>query len=288
MAEVWTVLKILEWTTDYFQQRGIDDGARREAELLLADTLDLDRVGLYLNFEKPLHQHELDSYRSKVKRRAAREPVQYILGSTEFWSLPFKVVPGVLIPRADTEVLVEEAVKKIESDNRVLDIGTGSGAIAISLAKEIEGLSVDALDLSEEALVIARENAELNGVTGQIKFHQGEMAAFNENGFDVIVSNPPYIPASDIEGLMQEVKDHEPRMALDGGEDGLDFYRQLATMAERALNRGGWLMVEVGIDQASDVSALFVDNGLTECTVRDDYSGIPRVVIVRLPVNDNQ
>lgn len=278
MTERWTVLKILKWTTDYFAGKDIGS-ARLEAELLLAATLGLDRVGLYVNFERPLDASELASFREQVQRRAQREPVQYILGETEFWSLTLHVGPAVLVPRADTEVLVEEALTRIEGPARILDVGTGSGAIAIALAHEKTATIVTALDCSEAALEIAHANAERNGVADRLTCVVGDLADLPLGPFEMVVSNPPYIPTADCEELMPEVRDHEPRLALDGGADGLTAYRQLAAQAGKVLVPGGWMLVEVGVDQAADVAALFVAAGLTDVHHRDDYSGIPRVVM---------
>lgn len=278
MTESWTVLKILQWTADYFAGKEIDS-ARFEAELLLAATLDLDRVGLYVNFERPLDAAELEAFRELVQRRAKREPVQYILGETEFWSLPFNVSPAVLVPRADTEILVEEALSRIDGTARLLDVGTGSGAVAIALAHEKPETLVTAIDCSESALEVARVNAERNGVADRVTCLAGDLADLPSGPFEMVVSNPPYIPTADCEQLMPEVRDHEPRLALDGGDDGLTAYRQLTAQAGKILVPGGWLLVEVGIDQAADVSALFKAAGLTEVTHRDDYSRIPRVVM---------
>ncbi|MBW2688396.1 MAG: peptide chain release factor N(5)-glutamine methyltransferase [Deltaproteobacteria bacterium] len=280
MAERWTVLKILQWTADYFSGKEIDS-ARLEAELLLAATLGLDRVGLYVNFERPLNNDELTAFRERVKRRAQREPVQYILGETEFWSLMFNVNPAVLVPRADTEVLVEESLARIEGSARVLDVGTGSGAIAIALAHEKPEIQVTALDCSEPALEVARDNARRNGVAERVTCLVGDLASLPPGPFAMVVSNPPYIPSGDWQKLMPEVRDHEPRLALDGGDDGLEAYRQLVMQAGQVLIPGGWLLVEVGINQATDVSALFKVAGLVEIGQRDDYSGIARVVMGR-------
>jgi release factor glutamine methyltransferase len=278
LTERWTVLKILQWTADYFAGKQIDS-ARLEAELLLAATLGMDRVGLYVNFERPLDAAELAAFRDQVQRRAQREPVQYILGETEFWSLPFNVSPAVLVPRADTEVLVEEALTRIEGFARVLDVGTGSGAIAIALAHEKTEILVTALDCSEQALEVAQANAERNGVADRVTCLAGDLADLPPGPFEMVVSNPPYIPTGDLAQLMPEVRDHEPRLALDGGDDGLSAYRQLAAQAGKVLVPGGWLLVEVGIDQAADVETLFGAAGLTEIKYREDYSGIPRVVM---------
>ena len=280
MTERWTVLKILQWTADYFAGKEIAS-ARLEAELLLAATLDLDRVGLYVNFERPLDSSELAAFREQVQRRAKGEPVQYILGETEFWSLPFTVSPAVLVPRADTEVLVEEALSRIEGPVHLLDVGTGSGAIAVAMAHEKPEIQVTALDCSEEALHVARGNAERNGVAERVSCLAGDLAELPPGPFAMVVSNPPYIPTADCEQLMTEVRDHEPRLALDGGEDGLTAYRQLTSQSGEILLAGGWLLVEVGIGQAEDVVALFEAAGLAEISSRDDYAGIPRVVAGR-------
>ena len=278
MTERWTVLKLLQWTADYFRDKGIES-PRLDAELLLSATLEMDRVALYVNFERPLIADELARYREKVRRRADREPIQYILGETEFWSLPFSVNPSVLIPRADTEVLVEEALKRIDGCSNVLDVGTGSGAIAVALAHDQPELRVTALDCSAEALEVARGNARRNGVLEHVDCLAGDLNSLPPGPFDMIVSNPPYIPSRNWEQLMPEVRDHEPRLALDGGEDGLEAYRRIAVQALKILSPGGWLLVEVGIGQAAVVSALFKAAGLSHVAQRDDYAGIPRVVM---------
>jgi release factor glutamine methyltransferase len=278
--ECWTVLKLLQWTADYFRGKKIDS-ARLDAELLLSATLGMDRVTLYVNFERPLNADELSRYREKVQRRASREPVQYILAETEFWSLPFNVNSAVLIPRADTEVLVEEALKRIDGCCRVLDIGTGSGAIAIALAHERPKVHVTAIDCSAAALEVARGNAQRNRVEDRVACLAGELKSLPPGPFDMIVSNPPYIPSRDWEQLMPEVRDHEPRLALDGGDDGLEAYRLIAVQAVQILSPNGWLLVEVGIGQAAVVSALFRAAGLSDVLQRDDYAAIPRVVMGR-------
>lgn len=280
MAETWTVVKILQWTADYFQSRGLE-GGRRDAELLLGAVLGLDRVGLYLNYDRPLEAAELADYKARVVRRAQHEPVQYILGETEFWSLPFTVNPTVLVPRPDTEVLVEEALRCAPAAERILDVGTGSGAIAVALAHELPAARVEALDISSAALIVAGENARRNGVAERIRFFEGDLARLPLGPFDLIVSNPPYIPAADLAGLMPEVRDFEPRLALCGGNDGLDCYRLLATQAPNCLTPAGWLLLEVGIDQAEAVRDLLTAAGLTDSFCRNDYAGVARVVGAR-------
>ncbi|TLM67348.1 MAG: peptide chain release factor N(5)-glutamine methyltransferase [Deltaproteobacteria bacterium] len=280
MAESWTVLKLLRWTAEYFAGRGVDS-PRLDAELLLADLLQLDRVGLYLNFERPLQADELGAFRERVRRRAGREPLAYILARTEFWSLPLKVTPAVLIPRPDTELLVEEALKRPSGPARVLDVGTGSGALAIALAHERPAWRVTAVDLSPAALAVAAENARTNGVAERIDFAEADLAALPGGPYELVVANPPYIPVADLAGLMPEVRDFEPRLALAGGVDGLDAYRALARQAGRLLTPGGWLLVEVGIDQAAAVRELFAAAGLAEIFTARDLAGIERVVGAR-------
>lgn len=277
MAESWTVLKVLRWTAGYLGERGVE-GARLDAELLLCDLLKLDRVGLYLNYDRPLDGPELAAYRERVGRRARREPLQYILGRTEFWSLSFEVSPAVLIPRPDTEVLVEEALARVSDPVSILDVGTGSGAIAVALAHELPGTHVQALDLSPEALAVAARNARLNGVQDRVETVQGDLFDLPEGIWGLILSNPPYIPAEDIRGLMPEVRDFEPLGALDGGPDGLVCYGALARQAPQRLKPGGWLLCEVGVGQAADVEALLRAEGFEEVFSRADYAGIARVV----------
>ncbi|WP_432822015.1 peptide chain release factor N(5)-glutamine methyltransferase [Trichloromonas sp.] len=285
MAETWTVLKILQWTAGYFKEKGIE-GGRLDAEVLLANALGLDRVGLYLNFDRPLSADEQAVFRQQVSRRARREPVQYILGETEFWSLALRVSPDVLIPRADTEVLVEEALKKGAGACSLLDVGTGSGAIAVALASELPEARIEAVDLSSAALAVASDNARRHGVDGRIVFREADLYGLNGGPFDLILSNPPYIPTGDMADLMPEVRDFEPQLALRGGDDdGLAAYRSLAAASARLLHPGGWLLVEVGIGQADAVRRLFEQAGLSELYVRDDYAGVPRVVGGRKPVS---
>jgi release factor glutamine methyltransferase len=281
LTETWAVLKTLQWTTGYFREKGIE-GGRLDAELLLAHVLGLDRVGLYLQFDRPLNTTELTEFRGLVGRRARREPLQYILGKVEFWSLSLHVSPAVLIPRPDTELLVAEALKRAPEAAAVLDVGTGSGAIAIALAHERPDLTVTALDLSSEALAVAEGNARQLGVAARMAFHQGDLGEFDGGPFDLIVANPPYIPAADLADLMPEVRDFEPLQALDGGADGLACYRRLLPMVERVLTSGGWLLLEIGIDQAPFVQAMLRDSHLfADPFTARDLSGIERVVGAR-------
>ena len=277
MAETWTLLRLLRWTTNFFDEKGIDN-PRLDAELLLAHCLNLDRVGLYLNYDRPLTAVELDTIRPLVKRRGQREPLQYLLGSTEFWSLKFKVTPDVLIPRADTEILIEEALSHAAAAGSLLDVGTGSGAIVISLATELSDWTLTGLDISPQALRVARDNVASHQLEQRVKLVEGDLAELPQQQYDLIVSNPPYIARSEWDELMPEVRCFEPELALLAEADGLICYQQLAAQAAQHLSTDGWLLVEIGCRQATAVQDLFSAAGLTNLFVRDDYSGQPRVV----------
>ncbi|MDY0213151.1 MAG: peptide chain release factor N(5)-glutamine methyltransferase [Desulfuromonadaceae bacterium] len=277
MVKLWSVLEVLRWTTTYLQGKSVEN-PRLDAELLIGAALGKDRVDVYLSYDQPLQQAELDAVRALVKRRALREPLQYILGQVEFWALPFKVTPAVLIPRADTEILVEEGLKVLEQQSgAVLDVGTGSGAVAIALAHSAK-VSVCALDISAEALQIAHINAQNNGVAELLTFVQADLHALGQGSYRLLVSNPPYITSAQMQELMPEVAQHEPELALHGGEDGLDAYRSLARQAPTVLETGGWIVVEVGQGQADAVADIFRAGGLKRCYQRCDYAGIARVV----------
>lgn len=280
-SEKWDVLKILTWTKGYLAEKGVEN-PRLEAEWMLCEALSLDRVGLYLNFDKPLSEAELAAYRGMVARRGRREPLQYILGSQEFMGLDFQVSPAVLIPRHDTEVLVSEAAKRGAGSRSILDIGTGSGCVAIALAKALPEAEISSVDISGEALAVARGNAERNGAA--VQFFQGSLfEPFSGQRFDMVVSNPPYIPKAELATLQQEVRGFEPLGALDGGADGLDFYRGITAAAPDYLNPRGWLLFEVGAGQAPEVLELLNSGGFrADSFVELDPAGIERVVGGRL------
>ncbi len=275
--EIWTTLKVLNWTKEFLAVKGVEN-ARLEAEWLLCDATGLDRVGLYLNFEKPLNDAELSSFRAMVARRGRREPLQHILGTQEFCGLEFEVTPDVLIPRHDTETLVHEALSRKSDARALLDIGTGSGCIAIALARQLPAAAVTATDISESALAVARRNAERHGVA--IEFLKGSLfIPVTGRRFDLIVSNPPYIPTKDIAGLEPEVRDYDPHSALDGGGDGLDIYRRLVPEASGYLKPGGCLLMEVGIGQADDIIRLINETGgYEQAFTASDPGGVTRVV----------
>lgn len=287
----WTISELLRVTTDYLKKKGIDS-PRLSAEILLAHQLDLNRVKLYLDFDRPLQDEEVAGFRLLVRRRLNREPIQYITGIQEFWSLAFTVAPPVLIPRPESELLVEEALSLIGRKNlpgdrnpKILDLGTGSGALAISLAKEVKGIGLWASDISEEALRIARLNACKHGVEDRIVFSQGDLwEPFAEEGltFDLVLSNPPYIDSGSFDSLPPEVRDHEPRTALDGGEGGMLFIERIIREGPDFLERGGWLLVEMDPDQTTSALTLIEESGqYSEQRRIKDYSHRYRVVVAR-------
>lgn len=278
------VADLLRTTADWFSGRGIGSG-RLDAELLLGHVLRLERLQLYTSFDRPLDSTELDAFRTLVRRRGGdREPVAYILGTKEFYSRDFAVDGRVLIPRPDTEVLVDVVLERIDADSEgvVVDYGTGSGAIAVTLAAEREGLRVLAVDLSPDALEVARANAATHGVDGRIGFVRSD--GFDRlpdrfvGGLAAIVANPPYIPLQDQPTLAPEIMKHEPPGALFPGEDPLLHYRRIAAEGARWLAPGGFATVEVGQGQADDVVTLFQEAGWTDVDVRADLARIARVV----------
>lgn len=272
----WTTLKVLDWTKTYLTEKGIEN-ARLEAEWLLCEVLSLNRVGLYLNFDKPLQEDELATFRSMVARRAKREPLQHILGTQEFMGLEFSTTAAALIPRHDTEVLVTEALRAAPAARRVLDIGSGSGCIAIVIARNLPDATVISVDISPEAIELARCNAVRNEV--RVDFRQGSIfEPVQGERFDLIVSNPPYISEADIEKLQPEIRDFEPMIALAGGADGLDFYRHIIPLAPDHLTPGGWLLLEVGAGQSEEVTEIFANNSFSAIFSTKDPAGIDRVV----------
>ncbi|MBN2467996.1 MAG: peptide chain release factor N(5)-glutamine methyltransferase [Deltaproteobacteria bacterium] len=255
-ARFLTVLSLLNETTPSLS-RYCPDTPRLDAEVILAHVLETDKTGLYLWPQRRVSQREYEQFQALICRRTQGEPVAYIVGRKEFWSLPFRVTEAVMIPRPQTETLAEAALEIFPPDAspRILEIGTGSGAISVALARELPRASLIATDISFEALSVARQNAAANGVTS-IQFLHGDLFAPLEEGhdfFDLILSNPPYIPSGDITALPRGIRDYEPHIALDGGKDGLDHYRAIAETAHRYLKPGGGLLVEVGDTQSHAV-----------------------------------
>ncbi len=278
----WTIGSILTWTKQYFADKGVAS-PRLDAEVLLSHILGKDRMYLYVNFDQPLAADELAAFREAVKKRAQRVPVAYITGRKEFFGLSFRVTPAVLIPRPDTEVLVETALRRLQERENplLLDVGTGSGAIIVSLLHKLPAARGVATDIAPDALAMAADNAARLGVAERIEFCRGDLfAPLAGRVFDAIVSNPPYIAAKELAGLDPELG-YEPRGALAGGADGLDFYRRLTAGAAALLKPGGFLAVEVGAGQAAPVAALAVPaTGLTVAETVKDYAGVERVVVL--------
>ena len=318
-----TVLEAIQKSTDFLAKKGVES-ARLNAELLLAHQLNLPRMKLYLNFDRVLTAAETDGLRELVKRRAAREPVQHITGSTSFCGCEISVSRHALVPRPETEMLAELGWKflakhrsptRLEDDSQkharpeagaptALDFGTGTGCIAIALAAKCLTARIAALDISPDALALARENAAQNKVAERIEFllgdgfaalegrwgeHPREVKSDSQNGspgvsphqFDLIISNPPYIASAEIETLNAEVKDFDPRGALDGGADGLDFYRRLVKEAGPFLKPAGKIMVEFGDGQADDLKQIFAAEKWIVEAVQEDYSHRARILVAR-------
>lgn len=259
------------------EQAGIAD-AKTDVFLLLEAAAGITKSEYLLDPDKVLTASESELFGGFLERRMQHEPCQYIIGHTEFYGLPFLVNEHVLIPRQDTELLVEEALKMTEEDSKVLDLCTGSGAIAVAIKHSRPGAAVTALDLSKEALETAKKNAEQNGCEIELSVSDLFAGLDAERKFDVIVSNPPYISEAEYETLMPEVKDHEPSLALLAGEEGLDIYRRLIAEAPRYLVKGGALLVEIGCSQAEAVSGFFKENGFNGIRVIKDLAGLDRVV----------
>jgi release factor glutamine methyltransferase len=283
-----TVLDLLNWSTNYLKDHQIEN-PRLNAELLLARSLSLSREGLYMQLQDQLNEEEKEVYVSLIRRRISGEPLQYILKNQEFWSINLKVDTRALIPRPETELLVEQCLfilskTPFSQTLSILEIGTGSGAIAIALAKEKKDIFLVATDISRDALGLAKENAESAGVQNQIKFVNGDLfdpfCLFKKRGpFDLILSNPPYINRPEIHTLAKDVRDYEPIIALDGGEDGLDFYRRIISQAPFYLREKGWLLLEIGQGQSKKVAEQIERRGVfLKPQILPDLSGIERVV----------
>lgn len=283
--EDWTVLSMLEWGTEYFKKQGIPD-PRLSIEWLLAETLQVKRLDIYLNFDRPLSQSELDKIRPLVKKRAKHIPLQYIIGHTDFMTARIKVTPDVLIPRIETEQLVEIILDEYPSDStdqiNVLDIGTGSGCIPIALKMERPGWNVDALEISEEALAVARENAEINET--DITFVQGDILKWEklaiEKSYDVIVSNPPYVLPDEKNELEKQVVTHEPSLAL-FCENIEEMYGNIIKFSENHLKKNGKLYLEIH-EKYNNRILQFFDDTLWKTSLLKDYDKKPRFIIAML------
>ena len=290
--KTWTIKEILDWSAGYLNKVG-SSSARLDAEILLAETLNLKRIELYVNFERPLSPDERDDFRSLLKRRAQLEPIAYILGEKEFYGEVFKVTKDTLIPRPDTEHLVDFSVEYLkgvsaeEGPLKALEVGVGSGCIAGSILKNVENVSLVGWEVSSEALVVANENAQRLEIDS--RFDVVNQDALIEEPwesteqFDLIVSNPPYIDTDEVGVMAQETIKYEPRLALFAESKGLEFYSMFAKNAQKKLKPGAPIAVEIGYNQKASVVELFESNGWENVEVRQDYAGHPRVVIAFKP-----
>ncbi|AQV00395.1 MULTISPECIES: peptide chain release factor N(5)-glutamine methyltransferase [Desulfococcus] len=288
-APPWTILNILKWTTSYFTSHNVEN-PRASAEILLAHVLGVKRIDLYIRYDQPLIPAELSRFKATIRRRVRREPVAYIVGEREFWSMPIAVTPDVLIPRPETECLVETALATLSSGpgehqgapTGILELGTGSGAVVLALAAELKKAVFTATDRSLRAIAVARRNARRFSLEPRIRFFCGDwFACLRPQGlhFDMILSNPPYIPTAEIDRLQPEVARYEPRGALDGGADGLTSIRAIIGRAHHYLRSGGYLLLEIGYDQKADIESLAGEHSTyVQLDFIRDYSGHDRVV----------
>lgn len=283
--ESWTILKVLDSTRAWFEKRGLES-PRLDAEVLIADALGLPRVMLYAHFDRLLVEDELAKIRERVRRRGNREPVAYITRTREFWSLPLEVDTNVLIPRPDTETLVEVALElaKASGAKQLADVGTGSGCIALALAKELPEATLTAFDVSAAALGVAARNAERHGVSDRVRFVESDLLqGASELRFDLVAANLPYISEAEHASLASDVKDHEPRLALVGGADGLDPIRRLIEQAPEHLRPGAAIVLEAGATQLGAVVQLLEARGFRDVAVKKDYGDLDRVAFATWP-----
>ncbi len=284
--KLWDVVSLLKTSADFLKQKGIED-ARLNAEWMLAHVLGLKRFDLYLNFDRPVSPKERERYRELVRRRLAGEPLQYILGETEFFGIALKIDRRALIPRPETELLVEEVINdlsKATSPVRVLEVGTGSGCIAIALAKSLRGGQLAAVDVALDSLALAKENAELTKTIEQIQFIEADALApdfaqrFTEP-FDALVSNPPYIPIAEKSTLQKELS-HEPERAL-FTQTGFEFYEKLCADAQTLLKPNGLIAFELHADGGEKVKSIAAQHAFKNITLKKDYSGHVRMLLAR-------
>ncbi len=282
MPKVWRIIDLINWAESYFKEKGFEN-PRGEIEWLLRAVLDCSRMDVYLRFEEPLSHPQLETLRSYVKRRLEKEPLQYITGSCNFYDRDFLVNEHVLIPRPETERLIDIALEKLKNINAptILDVGTGSGCIAITLGLELPESKVLGMDVSKEALTVSNQNKENNSAEN-VSFQQSNFLSEIPNGeFDYGVSNPPYIPKNEMGGLMKDVKDFEPTVALTDEKDGLTFYKRFADVGKSLVNKGGFMILEVGQgDHPNKAKSVFDEAGYKQTELIKDFNGDDRVLIV--------
>ena len=283
MNKVWRIIDLINWSELYFKEKSFPN-PRSEIEWLLCSLFQCSRLDLYMRFEEPLQKSQLSTLRSWVKRRLKNEPLQYITGSCDFYGRNFLVDANVLIPRPETERLIDESIKCIEQINcpKILDIGSGSGCISITMAKEREDSAVLGLDFSEESIKISEKNAD-NLKASNVSFLKMDILNnFPKQSFDLVISNPPYIAMEEISTLMKDVKDYEPEVALTDFNDGLTFYRRYSSLLPYLLNESSSLVLEVGLgNHPQEVISIFKESGFSDIHTLKDYNGDDRVIIVK-------
>ena len=284
MPKTWRVIDLINWAESYFKEKGFEN-PRSEIEWLLRAVLKCNRMDVYLRFEEPLSQSQLATLRSWVKRRLEREPLQYITGFCDFYGREFSVNEHVLIPRPETERLIDTALEKVKGldSPSILDIGAGSGCIATTLGLEIPGSTILGIDVSEDAIGIANKNKEKLEAEN-VSFQKMNILEQRPEGeFDVLVSNPPYIPKGEMDGLMKDVKDFEPTVALTDQKDGLIFYKRFAEVGKEVVKSGGWIILEVGLeDHPSAVKKIFSKSRFPDTELIKDYNGDYRVLVIKI------
>ncbi|MHC4069143.1 MAG: peptide chain release factor N(5)-glutamine methyltransferase [Planctomycetota bacterium] len=289
----WTIQKLLNWTVDYFTEKGIDC-PRLSAELLLSHVLQTKRIELYTQFDQPVAKQQLDTLHDLVRRAGEHEPIAYLIGKTEFYSLELFITRDCLIPRPETELLVERAIKFLRTrtpQQSVCDLCTGSGCIATAIAKNVPQAAITATDISDAALEVAAKNIEKHGLTSRVKLLCGDlfdpvMPELDTGKFDLIVCNPPYVSSFEFEKLDRNVKDYEPKAALTGGVDGLDVYRSIVEKADQFLKPGGALMLEIGYRQGQAVKELLEQTGyLTDIKIEKDHHDNDRIAMALRAAN---
>ena len=286
MSEVWTIKKLLDWTASHFTEKNIDS-PRLTAELLLSFVLKMERIELYMHFDRPIKKPQLDKLHNLIERCLQNEPVQYLVGKCEFYSLSFKVAPACLIPRPETELLVERAIEFLRNRTGaqyVCDLCTGCGCIAVAIAKNFADAKIIATDICDKAMNVAAENIEKYKLYRRIELLQGDLfepiiSQLDVKEFDLIVCNPPYVSRAEYEKLDMKVKNYEPKLAFDGGTDGLDVYRRIAAEVGSYLKKDGALLLEIGFMQGQEVKKLLEDtNTFRQVKVEKDFNNNDRIV----------
>ncbi|HIB33508.1 MAG TPA: peptide chain release factor N(5)-glutamine methyltransferase [Candidatus Marinimicrobia bacterium] len=282
--KIWRIIDIINWGKEYFRSKGFEN-PKQEIEWLLCDLLNYKRIDLYLEFENTISDSKLDQLKGWVKRRRTREPLQYITGQTQFYGYPFKVSPDVLIPRPETERVVDVVLHTIGNITkpRILEVGSGSGCMAVSIGAEKQNAYILSIDISKPAIDQARKNADLNATTNVDFMVLDFLKELPEGQFDLLVSNPPYIPLNEFGTTMPEIHNHEPQIALTDNRDGLTFYQRFAEVAKELVKPGGWVIMEVGLgDHPAKAMEIFQSGGYKNLGLITDFNGDERVLKIQI------